>query len=62
MIDEKFFNGYCRNIDQSRIVSVEKNDSESWEADCDYSVCPYSGSCPIGKEISNLLNSKKLSE
>ncbi len=48
---EKFFSGYCRQIDGSRMVAVVLEDGKLTEVDCAYSNCPYAPSCLIGKEI-----------
>lgn len=50
---ERFFSGYCRVLDQSRMVAVETEDGALC-ADCDYAVCPYAAACPIGTQIACL--------
>lgn len=52
---EAFFSGYCRNIDQSRMVSVEAEDQELLEVGCDYGTCPYEPNCPIAEKIKDFL-------
>ena len=49
-MEEYFFSGYCRTLDQGRTVAVEKEDGQLW-ADCDYAGCPYRQNCPIGEKI-----------
>ena len=47
---EIFVSGYCRALDQSRMVEAELVDGE-WEADCAYPDCPYASGCQIAKKI-----------
>lgn len=47
---EDYLSGYCRTIDASRMVLVEDG-----EADCDYERCGYRDVCPIGLQITALL-------
>ena len=56
MDDEQFFHGYCRQADQTRTVSVYKEDGELQECDCLYETCIYAKQCTIGKEISRWMN------
>lgn len=55
MTDEIFLTGYCRSIDQSRMVTVETGTEECVEVDCSFYSCPYAKECMIGKEIRKLL-------
>ncbi len=55
---EAFFSGYCRQIDGSRMVAVEKEGNLLTEADCVYEACPYAASCPIGQKITAFLEEK----
>ena len=48
---EKFLSGYCRAMDQSRMVAVVIVDGEVEEADCAYPNCPYASNCPIAEKI-----------
>ena len=52
---EKFVSGYCRQLDAARIVEVILEDGEITEVDCCYGNCLYEGSCPIAKEIADML-------
>ena len=55
MMEEKeyCFTGYCRQIDQSRMVMVEIYDGQL-EADCCFDGCPYTPNCTIAKQIDEL--------
>ncbi len=55
MLLEKFITGYCRVLDQSRIVQVELEEKKLLDVDCNYEKCVYASQCPIGKEITKLL-------
>ncbi len=48
---EAFFSGYCRAIDDSRMVAVEAEGNTLKNADCDYGTCPYGQNCTIGQKI-----------
>ncbi len=50
MEKELFLSGYCRALDQSRLVEVEIDDSKV-ESDCAYPDCPYVSSCQIAQKI-----------
>ena len=52
---EKFISGYCRTLDQSRMVEVEVEDGELTEVDCCYESCAFRGSCTIAAAIDELL-------
>ena len=54
METEKFFSGYCRQLDAARTVEVIAEDGEVTEVDCCYGSCIYEGNCPIAKEIQSL--------
>ncbi len=54
MEEEKFFSGYCRQIDAARMVEVILENGIITEADCCYGSCPYQGSCPIAREMEAL--------
>ena len=51
---EKFFSGYCRQLDASRMVEVILEDGEISEVDCCYGDCIYQSNCPIAKEIESV--------
>ena len=50
MEKEIFVSGYCRALDQSRMVAVEITDDQI-EADCAYPYCPYAPGCPVALKI-----------
>lgn len=51
---EATFSGYCRNLDAPRLVLCEVDEGEE-EIGCDYACCPYADGCPIGEQITKLL-------
>ena len=51
---EKFVSGYCKQLDNSRMVEVILENGEVTEADCCYGSCIYQANCPIAKEIDSL--------
>lgn len=50
MEKEIFLSGYCRALDQSRMVEVEISDG-TVDADCAYPDCPHAASCQIAQKI-----------
>ena len=50
MEKEIFVSGYCRALDQSRMVAVEITDGQA-DADCAYPDCPYAPGCPVAQKI-----------
>ena len=55
MEKEAFFSGYCRTIDDSRMVSVFVEDGVLTEVDCCYENCVHAPNCIIAKNIKELL-------
>lgn len=51
---EKFFSGYCRQLDSARTVEVIAEDGQITEVDCCYGNCLYEANCPIAREIAEL--------
>ncbi len=49
MEKELFLSGYCRCIDNSRMVCVVMEDREIIEVDCNMGACPYEGECTIAQ-------------
>lgn len=54
MEQEFFFSGYCRQIDQSRMVTVILENGTVTEVDCCYGSCIYEPNCPIARQIREL--------
>ena len=50
MDKELFVSGYCRVLDQSRMVEVEVTDGEV-RADCAYPDCTHMCNCQIAQKI-----------
>lgn len=55
MEKESFLSGYCRGIDDSRMVVAVTEDAQLIEIDCDYETCPHTPSCTIAGRIRELL-------
>lgn len=55
MEKETFFTGYCRTIDESRMVAVVTEDGQVTEVDCCYETCIHTANCIIAKEIETLI-------
>jgi len=51
---EKFLTGYCRQLDEARMVEVILEDGEIVEIDCCYGSCVHQGNCLIAKEVDEL--------
>lgn len=51
MEQEFFFSGYCRQLDQSRMVTLVTEDGKLTEVDCCFGSCIYEPSCPIAAQI-----------
>ena len=51
MEQEFFLSGYCRVLDQSRMVAVVVEDGTRTETDCCYPHCIHAPNCIIAKEI-----------
>ena len=51
---EKFFSGYCRQLDSARVVEVILEDGDITEVDCCYGSCTHESNCPIAQQISEL--------
>jgi hypothetical protein len=55
MEKEVFYSGYCRTVDDSRMVAVVVDGNELVEVDCCYENCVHTPNCTIAKEIAALL-------
>ena len=56
MEKETFISGYCRVLDQSRMVAVVTDNGELVEADCCFGNCPHEPNCQIAKQIKELIS------
>ena len=56
MEQEAFFSGYCRQMDNARMVAVFVVDGALDEVDCQYGNCPHQPNCQIAKQIDELIN------
>ena len=54
MEKEIFVSGYCRALDQSRMVEVEIT-KDRIDTDCAYPDCPHAASCQIAQKIREAL-------
>ena len=54
MEDEKFITGYCRQLDQSRVVTAVTEAGQLTEVDCCYPNCVHAPACPIARELHTL--------
>jgi len=57
MEKEVFLSGYCRTIDQSRIVAVVTEDGKLLEVDCCFENCIHAPNCSIAQQIENAIKS-----
>lgn len=55
MDEEKIISGYCRQIDRSRMVTLECTGEGECSCDCCYGSCVYQPNCPIAREIDEWL-------
>lgn len=58
-MEEHIVSGYCRAIDQSRMVTVETEGGMFSDVDCGYGGCLYEKSCPIAKTIAKILEKQE---
>lgn len=54
-MEEKIFTGYCRCLDQSRMVTVETEAGQEPEVDCTYFHCIHREQCAIAQQIGDFL-------
>lgn len=57
-MEEYIFTGYCRALDQSRMVEAEVESTNVY-ADCAWPYCPHSSACLIGQQLQQLADRKK---
>ena len=50
MEDEIIISGYCRCLDQNRIVTAEREDGK-WYFDCSFGNCPHEASCQVAQKL-----------
>lgn len=51
METEKFISGYCRQLDQSRMVCIVLEGGKLEECDCCFGSCIYEDECPVAAQI-----------
>ena len=56
MEKEVFLSGYCRTIDESRMVAIVTEDGTLVEVDCCFETCIHAPNCVIAQNIRDLLN------
>lgn len=55
MEEERFFSGYCRVMDCSRMVCALRENGELTEVDCAYGGCSFMGECTVAQAITEFL-------
>ncbi len=55
MEKEHFISGYCRTIDQSRMVTAVTENGQLTEVDCCFDNCIHAPNCTVAKEIRQLI-------
>lgn len=58
MEQEVFVTGYCRQIDQSRMVCAVLEDNQLTECDCCYGSCIYEPECQVAAQLRLLTEEK----
>ena len=56
MEKEIFLSGYCRMLDDSRMVELITEDGQLLEVDCCYESCVHTPNCTIAERIREELN------
>ena len=54
MEKEHFLSGYCRTVDQSRMVAVVTESGQITEVDCCFENCVHAPNCIIAEQIRQL--------
>ena len=54
-MEERYLTGYCRCLDNSRIVEVVTEDGTLTECDCLYGNCKFQTQCTIAQGIEELI-------
>ena len=55
MEEEKIISGYCRQLDQSRMVTIELENGRLTDCDCCYGSCIYEPNCTVAQGITQAL-------
>lgn len=55
METEEIISGYCRQMDCSRMVTVELTGGKIDDVDCCYGSCIYQSNCQIAQRIDELI-------
>ena len=55
MEQEVFFSGYCRQLDNSRMVEVVTENGQLLEVDCCFETCVHTPTCTIAQSIRQAL-------
>ena len=55
MEKESFLSGYCRTIDESRMVAAVTEDGVLLEIDCCFESCIHTPNCTIAQRIRELM-------
>ena len=55
MEKESFLSGYCRSIDESRMVTAVTENNALLEVDCSFETCIHAPNCTIAQHIRELL-------
>ncbi len=56
MEQEVFISGYCRVLDESRMVCAVKEDGALTEVDCAFPGCPHAPACTVAKSIQEFID------
>ena len=56
MEEERIISGYCRQLDQSRMVTIELEQGKLTDCDCCYGSCIYEPNCTVAKQITEALS------
>ena len=54
METEKYISGYCKQLDNSRLVEILLEGGKVTEVDCCYGSCVYQSGCPIARQIDGI--------
>ena len=55
-MEERYLTGYCRCLDNSRIVEIVTENGKLEECDCLYGNCKFQTQCTIAQGIEELTN------